>query len=230
MDQRYKYIGILVFCVLLAACRKVDLQSYQLGASIGFYKEGITQGRDSLTRSFAVLDINQESDTIELPLRILGEAVNYQRIVSYGVDHELTTADVANYELLGAYVPADSYEGVLKLKVNKTEALKTDEYRIVLELKESEEFVKGPEERIRYLVKINDFLTKPASWEEIRFGEYSQVKYGLIIKETGYHEFSGTHPEVLLYIVGKCRNVLQEYLTLNGVEMLDENEVPVRFP
>ena len=80
------------------------------------------------------------------------------------------------------------------------------------------------------MIKINDYLSKPASWDNIRFGEYSQVKYGLIIRETGYHDYTNLHPEVRLYIVGKCRNVLNAYLEEHGEEMLDENKLPVRFP
>lgn len=228
-----KYISILfvvTLCLAQIGCKKDKMLSYNFGSGIAIYKNGIDEGRDSLTVSFAVKNETVSSDTIELPLRILGHLSNQDREVKYGIIEGETTADPANYDLLPAVIPANSYEGVLRLKVNKTESLKTKEAKIWITLLDSDEFRVGPKEQMTYLIKINDYLTKPASWHDIRFGEYSQAKYGLIIRETGYTDFAGLHPEVLLFIVGKCRNTLNEYIQINGAEMLDENQLPVRFP
>jgi len=212
------------------ACKKDTMLSYDLGAGIAFYKAGILDGRDSMTLSFAVMTETTMSDTIELPLRIVGQPVNYDRQVQVGVDAEKSTANPNAYKLLSAVVPADSYEGTMRIRVDRTEELREQEVKIWLRLEETADFKVGPYELSSYLIKVNDFLSRPPSWHDVRFGEYSQAKYGLIIRETGYSDFTSLHPEVLFYIVAKCRNALNTYQQIHGEEMLDENQLPVRFP
>nr|WP_262903880.1 DUF4843 domain-containing protein [Sphingobacterium bovistauri] len=204
--------------------------SYDFGSGIAIYKKAIAAGQDSMTVSFAVKNEDVLSDTIELPIRIVGHKVNFEREVSIGVVEDETTAISSHYELLPTTIPADSYEGTLRVKVNKTESLNTKEARIKLTLKDSEYFKVGPKEQSSYLIKLNNYLTRPASWNDIRFGEYSQEKYKLIIRETGYSDFTSLHPEVLIFIVAKCRNYLTLYLQTHGEEMKAENGLPVRFP
>lgn len=228
-----KYIAILfvaALCLGQVGCKKDKMLSYDFGSGIVIYKNGISEGRDSLTVSFAIKDENVTADTIELPLRIVGHVSDRERPVEYAIITEKTTAASNVYELLPAIIPANSYEGVLRIRVNKTEELKTKEAKVWIQLLNSTEFQVGPKEQMSYLVKVNNYLTKPSSWNDIRFGEYSQTKYRLIIRETGYSNFSGLLPEVLLFIATKCRNALSEYLIANDSEMLDENQVPVRFP
>jgi len=228
-----KYIFILfaaAVSIVQISCKKDQMLSYDFGSGITIYKKAISQGQDSMTVSFAVMDDNILSDTIELPLRIVGQTVNYDRVVNFGIHEEETTAQSENYELLPVYIPANSYEGTLRIRVNKTESLNSKEARIKILLKDSEDFKIGPTEQSSYLLKINNYLTKPATWHDIRFGEYSQAKYGLIIRETGYVNYGDLHPDILIYIVAKCRNYLSLYLQTHGEELEDENGLPVRFP
>src|SRR5690606_3696328 len=97
-----------------------------------FYKAGILDGRDSMTLSFAVMTETTMSDTIELPLRIVGQPVNYDRQVQVGVDAEKSTANPNAYKLLSAVVPADSYEGTMRIRVDRTEELREQEVKIWL--------------------------------------------------------------------------------------------------
>lgn len=228
-----KYILILfvaAFSFVQIGCKKDQMLSYDFGSGIAIYKKAITEGLDSMTVSFAVMNEDVVSDTIAIPVRILGQISNIERQINYSVVTDSTTASAANYELLPATIPANSYEGVLLVKLNKTDDLSTKEARIWIALKDSEHFKVGPKEQANYLIKLNNYLTKPSSWQDVRFGEYSQAKYGLIIRETGYSNFTGLHPEVLLFIVAKCRNYLRQYILTHNAEMVDENGVPVRFP
>lgn len=222
--------GLLSLVCLIIACKKEELIAYSQGAGISMYKQRMSDGRDSLTRSFAVMAETTTSDTIAIPLRIVGEVSDRDRTVNYGIITDKSDVSKANYELFPAVIPAGSYTGVLQIRVNKTSDLKTRDAKLWITLLASADFIVGPKELSTYLIKINDYLTKPASWDEVRFGEYSQVKYGMIIRETGYHDYTGLKPEVLLYIVSKCRNVLRTYQAEHGTEMMDENKVAVRFP
>lgn len=220
------FVGILV----IAACKKEELKSFDMEPGITFYKSGIEAGRDSLTLSFAVEKDDVASDTVDLPVRIVGKVAEVERIVQVKVDAEKTTAAAQSFEILPTIIAAGEYMGVVKVIIKRSETLKNKEARLWLYLDHSASFQPGPKELNNYLIKFNDYLSKPVSWDEVRFGDYSQAKYGLIIRESGYSVFSGLRPDELLFIVGKCRLVLFDYMTLHGTEMLDENEVPVRFP
>lgn len=223
-------LSLVAVVIFMIACKKEGLQSFELPPAVTFYKAGIDEGRDSLTVSFAVAKEEVILDTVELPIRIVGLAANHDRSVNVKVDSEKTTAIEDSYELLPGIISAGENQGILRVILKRIPSLKEKEARLWIALDNSSDFQVGPKELSDYLIKFNDFLTKPASWDQIRFGEFSQTKYSLIIRETGYTDFSGLRPDVLLFIVSKCRLVLHDYQQLNGVEMLDENEIPVRFP
>lgn len=214
---------------LQIGCKKAPLMPYELSPQITIYKNGISTGRDSITYSFAIKEESLSFDTVKIPVRIMGNVASYERKINYSIIPDSTDAPAEVYELLPAVLPANSYESVIWVKVKKTEELKTKESRIWIKLTQSEDFQPGTKELQNYLIKLNNYLSKPASWDQVRFGDYSQVKYGLIIRETGYTEF--TSAQVNIFIAGTCRNILYAYKEENGgKEMMDENDVPVRFP
>lgn len=220
------YLFLCVFAVVQTACKKEKLMPYELDAKINMYK----QNGDSTVYSFAVKEEHVAYDTIKIPLRIMGLPSPKDRTVNYGVIPDKTTLSSTNYELLPVVIPANSYVGTLMVKVIKTEELRKTEGRIWIELGTSNDFKPGTKELQTFLIKLNNFLSKPNPWDEIRFGPYSQVKYGLIIRETGFSEFGSIGVENLIYIRGIGRNYVANYLRENGKELLDENGVPVRFP
>lgn len=220
----------LISILMLQACEKDELTAFKIKSGIGFYKEGIDAGRDSLSMSFAILKDNIVADTIELPLRIVGKVADVDRVVTVIADPEKTTAIAESYDILPTTVLAGEYTTTLKIRINRIPELKEKEARLWLILQPSNELQVGAKESDNYLLKFNDYLTKPNPWDEVRFGAYSQSKYSLIIRETGYSTFNGLTPDILIYIAAKCRVALYEYEVLYGKEMVDENGVPVRFP
>lgn len=228
--KKYILITFIGLIFLQMGCKKAALMPYELSPQITIYKNGIPAGRDSITYSFAIKQEALTFDTIKIPVRIMGNVASHERKINYSIVPDSTDAPAANYELLPAVIPANSYTSVIWVKIKKTEELKTKERRIWIKLKPSEDFQPGAKELQNYLIKVNDYLSKPAVWDQIRFGDYSQAKYGLIIRETGYTEFSVGAAE-LIFIAGTCRNALTKYKEENGgQEMMDENGVPVRFP
>lgn len=223
-------LGLMTAVLLIQSCKKETLTAYTLDAGISMYKVGMEEGQDSLIRSFAILPETTLADTVTIPLRILGQPAQHDRQVQFAVNLTNSTATADQYELLPSFIPAGEFVGELRVKLNKTQALKTQEAKIWVELLSSADFNVGPKELASYVIKVNDYLSKPASWQDVRFGEYSQVKYGLIIRETGYAVFTGLHPEVFFYIVSKSRNALLAYQATHGKELLDEHQIPVSFP
>ncbi|SEN55429.1 protein of unknown function [bacterium A37T11] len=195
------------------------------------YFDGIanTLIRDSATYSFAIKEPGILQDTFYIPLRIMGVAKDADRLVNCTLTTE--SESYSNiYQLLTAVIPAGSFTGYLPVKLFKDPILAQKEIKLHLTLTHSDDFDPGVTDQINYLLKVNNFLTRPASWQENFLGRFSQVKYGLIIRETGYEEFTGLQLSIFRFINQTCRNALITYQEEHGVPLLDEFGEAIVFP
>jgi hypothetical protein len=240
---------ILGSAVCFASCQKSELTKYEQPAMVYVYKNSSDPNRDSVTYSFATKSAALMQDTVKVPLRIMGLASDKDRQVNVRVIADSSTAiEGTHYQLLPAIIPANSYTGYVPVLVKRNAALKNAELRLLIEVLESADFKPGVPNTLpvssraggslKFLVKINDYLTKPANWDTqliIHFGTFSQVKYGFIIKTTGRSEFlfTGTadpiSPQQILYYKLLCKQALADYTAANGT-LIDEFQSPVTFP
>ncbi|WP_126246246.1 DUF4843 domain-containing protein [Chitinophaga rhizosphaerae] len=249
MKRTFQYTCLLLAAAFsLGACEKSGLVEYSLPDMVYFYKDASSDARDSLSYSFAIRSATLEYDTIRIPVQIMGTARDYDRVVTWGTVDSLTTAVAGtDYEVLPSKVPAGAYTAEVPVKVLRNAAQKTTEVRLWLEIRESKDFRPGIEDSRgsswshpgagrRFLVKINDFLTKPNNWDswlKYFFGTYSQVKYAFIIQATGRAEFpwgsaNGLPYGQFQYFQTVCRNALETYEAEHGT-LMDEFGNPVTF-
>jgi hypothetical protein len=221
--------GLSLAVLFITGCSKDGLQVFNLSTKVSIYKASSDPARDSVTYSFAVKAPGTTTDTLYIPLRIMGNAAGQNRSVALEIMSS-SDADKDCYEILPAFIPADSFSGTAAVKVKNIPALKDREMRLWLKIINSEDLEQGAGDQLSYLIKINDFLSKPVSWSDAYFGKYSQVKYGLIIRETGYTSFSGITPSEYYYIIQSCKNAVLDYQLQTGSPMLDEFNDPVTFP
>lgn len=221
---------VLSICMIAMGCKKDAIQSFELHPGVYIYKDSKIKTKDSTLYSFAIKDESVLYDTVFVPLRITGEAAVSDRTVNYESINDSTTASQENYTLLPSVIKAGMYTGYLPVKVIKTPQLDTKEMKLWIRIIPSADFVTGPANQLSYLIRINNFLSKPSSWNEQYFGTYSQVKYGLIIRKSGYSEFTGLALNELRFIAQMCKNDLIDYEADNGHPMYDENGEPVIFP
>lgn len=229
--KTYIYIILSLLCILSSACKKDELLAFDEKPKVYIYKSNVIQLvpiRDSLTFSFAINPASLMSQTIFIPVRIIGNATNSDRKVNYEIMPS-STANTENYELLPAIIKANSFEGTLPILIKRTAALKTKEGKLWVRIIASEDFDPGVADQLSYLVKINDFLSKPASWSNFYFGKYSNVKYDFIIKTTNYTTFEGLGVSEIRFIAQNCKNALLAYEAQNGT-LYDEDRDPVVFP
>jgi hypothetical protein len=235
--------------VLAAGCKKSELTQYEQADMIYIYKDAFNTKNDSATYSFAIKDNILQVDTVKVPVRIMGVAKNTAREVKLGIIATGTTAiEGTHYEFLPYTIPAGAYSADLPVVIKRTTALKTQEFRLQLQILESKDFKPGvPHSQVsgnfagaslQYLIKINDFLTKPSNWDSrlaTFFGSYSQVKYKFVIEVTGLFEFSYGFQGAtiaygeMLYYQALCKRKLEEYVAVNG-PLMDEFGAPVVFP
>lgn len=219
--------------MLSISCQKDKLMFFDEKPKIYIYKTGLEwldsyRIKDSMTYSFAIRPDSISTDTVLVPLRIMGDVVNYDRKVNYEV-MGTSLADKESYELLPAIIKANKFDGNIPVLIKRTAALKNKEGRLWLKIIASEDFEPGINDQLTYLIKINDFLSRPATWDDYYLGKYSNTKYDLIIKTTGYVTFDVYSTSQTIYIVQACKNALLEYEELYG-PLYDENGEPVTFP
>lgn len=196
---------------------------------IYFYKPRTQEKNpDSLTYSFAVRAAGLQYDTVRIPIRIMGTAVDKDRVVNYSASTE-TPGGESNYELLPATLKANSYTGELLVKVLRSEQLKDRELRLWLKLENSESFRTGVDNQLKYLVKLNDFLSQPSSWLIFKFGKYSDAKYDLIIKATGRFDYTDMMETEEDYLRQTAINYLIAWEEEHG-PLMDELGERVYFP
>jgi hypothetical protein len=203
--------------------------------------------KDSATYSFAIKSNSIMTDTVKVPLRIMGNASDKDRTVAIQTVADSTTATSQQYAIQPTIVKAGAFTTEIPVQVKRTPGMKTTEVRIWLEIVRSDDFLPGIPNTTptatraggatRFLVKINDFLTKPSNWESVLsnyFGTYSQVKYKFIIDVTGRTEFPISGPEMIspsqfLFYKKLCREELEVYNANNG-PLKDEFGLFVTFP
>lgn len=245
-SRSFLFIPVL-FAWLLTACKKSGLTSYMQPDMIYVYKDFYNPNKDSITYSFAIKSNTLITDTVKVPLRIMGNARDKDRTVAIQILADSTTAASQQYALLPTIVKAGSFTTDIPVLVKRTPDMKTREVRILLTIAASDDFLPGIPNTTattsraggatQYLVKINDFLTKPSNWETVLstyFGAYSQVKYKFIIDVTGRTEFPISGPDMVspsqfLFYKKLCREALETYNTTNG-PLTDESGMLVTFP
>lgn len=227
--KRFRYLWLCLLPAAFVACRKAELQTFLEDQVVYFYQVRNDKTADSLTYSFAVRDAALQYDTVRIPLRITGVATAGDRKVNYSVIADRSSIDAKSYELLPAVVKASEYGGVLMIKVLRSAELKTRESRLWIRLENSADFKTSLGGQLEYLVKVNDFYSKPTSWIEYKFGPYSNVKYDLIIKATGLFDYSAVQETEGDYLRQTCINYLVAWEEENG-PLYDENGERIFFP
>lgn len=233
---------------LIVSCKKSELTSYDEGSMVYIYKEAFNTNRDSASYSFAIKPNSLLIDTVKVAVRIMGAASTTNREVKLAAVSNLTTAlEGVHYTFLPYVIPAGAFNADLPIVVKRTADMKTQEYRLQVQVVESKDFQPGISNSpvtgnlagasLQYLVKINDFLTKPSNWDTqlvTFFGTFSQEKFKFIISVTGKTDFRvGASPLMSFGEVGYykalCKSKLLEYVAING-PLIDEFGAVVTFP
>ncbi len=187
------------------------------------------------------------TDTVNIPLRIMGIASEHDRTVNIQVVADSSTALEQHYTILPTIVKAGMYTTDVPLLVKRTPELKTNDVRLAGDrhfsrlypgVTNSAASASSGGGSVRFPVRICDYLIKPNNWDTFihtYFGTFSQVKYKLVIQVTGRTQFltSGDDkvtPSEMNYFKMDCRDYLKKLNAANGSELKDENGNLVSFP
>jgi hypothetical protein len=160
----------------------------------------LEENLDSLSYSFAFNKL--EKDTVFIPVKIMGNAVNYDRFYKVMIVDSLSTAkpEIHYKELkTSAYkVPADSIYGRIPIVLYSSDsALKDSVFHISFQLLESEDFQLGAKNKLRAKLSFTNRLVQPATWSTLKyfFGSYNRKKH-----EVFYQLFKRDFPEDIMDI------------------------------
>jgi hypothetical protein len=251
MKSLYKITGVLVLLgALLSACEK-DIDTYQNDARVYFFERNTDVTATRITyRSYSFLLQPEEvtKDTINIRVKIMGEAASYDRIVrGRRLDSASTTAiEGTHYDFIDGIVPADSIYGYLPVVVYRTADIKDSSVTLNLAIGDTKDFKPGAAEDDYFQLTWSDNVVKPSNWDGLLglvfyFGTYSDVKWRFIIQVTGKDNFPlqqsrfELKPEeysnaAMNDIKAQIKDALATYNTANDPDLTDENGQLVVFP
>ena len=181
-----KYIKLISLVVLLlgilTSCEQEDIRSFEAEPAVNFTQT---------TQTYSFLANPDDAEIIEIPVRIMGNAVDYDRNFDVEVIEE-TGVPEGSYEIMGGYVEAGEFEGVLEVKVFNAPVLENSEASITLELTNSEDFRAGNIGSRQYILNWTDQVVVPA-WTYFRYfftAVPSPAAYRAIVESTGITQFT----------------------------------------
>lgn len=222
-------IGLSLLTMLV--CLSCEKENQVYDADLAAVRFNLGRNPDSIVYSFALMP-GVETDTVEIPVQILGFTVPQDRKVSVAVVPEITTAtEGKHYRVMNCEIPGGTIGGVLKVVLYKTPDLQDTVMNIAVRLIDSPDLLAGPVNGIDYKIMLTDRLTRPSDWL-VQFGEYSVVKHKFIIEVTGkgtwYKEWKWMQ---VIYNLGLLNKALYEYNNAHpGAPLTDEHGIPVTFP
>lgn len=186
-DKKYMYHMLLGVAVLLCACNKAELTTYDdVTGAVNFVKQ--TQSYSFITNPEAA------KDTVALPVRISGFSSERDRTFEVTVINDsLTTSKPEYYRILDGMVKAKEFTGNLYVEITKTGELDTMDLSLHLKLKTSDDFKVGNAETDHTVLTWTNEYIQFTNWSRIRVFfclQYSTEVHRRIIEATGVTDFT----------------------------------------
>lgn len=242
--KRYKIWSFLCLLVCLAGCNKDDIMRYDVKDSGVNFRVASTE--------FSFLDSeDKEKGIVEIPVQIMGPAMDHERTFAVEVVDSLTTAKPSDYTILETVIKPNEVTGVVKLQLNYTAALDNESKKLGLRCIANGDFSAGyPEHQtgihpILYAyttITWSNMLMKPANWRSWYFWfgtTYSRNFHLLVLGVLGegaeklqwYSEFGGprTSQEECYALNRKLRKYVLDYNAANPDKPLMHSEDAVKY-
>lgn len=216
-----------IIALILASCAKEEEMLFNDKNSI------YVESQDSTEYTFATSPATITKDSILLNFRISGTASTSDRTFSL-VPAEGTTGKLGYHFSLGPLVvKANQYRATVPIYVFRKAGLKDSLLKVILEVRENENFKQGIVKRQRFKFTLSDIFSKPSNWETVwasYFGSYSEVKFRFLLGATGKTNWNSSPlPQDSRVLSQIARNALLEYNQKIG-PLYDEFGQQVFFP
>lgn len=228
----YKIFGLMLAVVLITGCKENDdLMMYENDPGVYFPLgiSGVTI--DSIGYNFILKPIDQTKDTIYIPVRIMGDVAEVDRLVELQVVDTSTAKEGTDFTFGPKIVRAGHFTDSIPLYVTRTAPLTSKILKLYLNIAPSKDFKVGYTGLTDFKISITDQLVPPV-WSytmNVTFGAFSTVKFRFMVSTLQRVSFSGIFPSELAAMGSKCKVALSQYEAANG-PLLDESGLRVVFP
>ncbi len=190
--KKILYISLCTIVLTLTSCTKDEIKCFDSNNYICFNVNNEAGDKYPILSFTFVFQNASDKDTIyNIPVNFLGRFQKTNSTFKWKIVDSLTTAQKGvHYELLDdneQFVPANKSTGSAKVKLLRTDEMKTKSFDLVLQLVDNENFKVGPIDIV--VINISDYLVKPVWWVNTPYvtalGAYSPTKLLL------WFEFNG---------------------------------------
>lgn len=234
MKSKFIYALVIATLMVTTGCRtNNDLLMYSNDPGVYFYAGTNTTSGDTLGYNFILKPDSVKRDTIYLPLRIMGDTANRDRVVEIAVADSSTAKEGVDFEFGSKLVRAGRYSDSIELYLLRTEDLKAKIKKLYLRIVPSKDFKPGYYAFQDFRVSVTDQVVPP-TWtgNHIRiFGAFSMVKFRFMVETLqrvtfGLNELTLSQMTAMATL---CKLALAEHEKIHG-PLLDENGQKVVFP
>jgi hypothetical protein len=178
--KNFVYAIIVMTGVLLSAgCTKDDPSSFQAMAAVNFTGKTI---------DYTFMANPEDEYVLEIPVKIIGDTVSYDRYFKAAVVKDTsTTATAEQYKIIGGVVKKGAFTGTLSVRLYNAPALATATVSLKLQLADTTDFKAGNIESNQFIVRWTDKVIVP-SWSYYRYfftSVASTAAYRIIVQTTG---------------------------------------------
>ncbi|MGE9313449.1 DUF4843 domain-containing protein [Niabella sp. CJ426] len=233
------YLRRIIYMVLLAlsltSCKEDQSLIYEQDARI-YFREGV-----AVEYSFTAEPASVTTDTLFIPIRIMGSAADRDRTFNIIIDDSSTAKRGYHFQFGPLVIPANAYELSLPVYIYRRAGLKDSVVNAYLTIGESSDFKPGyidksnsvnPYNKQHYRISLHDQLLKPSTWDTrwaTYFGTYSKTKHQFINQIYGSASWPAVNfPQDINFVVQTMKLALYNYEQANG-PLIDENGERVVF-
>lgn len=168
-----KLIYILLAAATIAGCEKDDPKRYDMsqgrvcfpGAAPNETTEYPGYSKTDST-FYASITFKQQPEgatkaVIEVPVKLIGSATGSDRQIGVRILDEGTTAQPGQYSLLGATIPAGETYGAIRIEVEKSDELDTQQRVLMLRLTDSPDLLVGLHNYLKANISWHNMLPRP---------------------------------------------------------------------
>lgn len=151
--------------------------------------------------SFLSAEIGATKAITEIPVRLAGHVAVIDRVVNVRVIKDKTTAQEGNYKILKAVIPANEIYGYIQIELTNEDILKEESREIMIEIIDSKDLLRGPNECVNCKVVYSNMLTPPKVSNEIRSYNYI-IKGTVAPSSTALTHYSSNAHQLILLVCG----------------------------
>jgi hypothetical protein len=247
MKIKIIYISLLILSVgALFSCQEKEIDRYENDPRLYFFRSSYVQGqRDSISASFFILGNLASRDTVYLEIRTMGMPSTERRFfkveqMNVGEAHAAISGkhfvafDDEVYKSLWVVEPGE-ITATLPIILLRDASLKSEEVRLEITFAENEYFKSGIINNSRFVIKISDYATKPATWDGwYVLGAWGPQKMLFLIQYVGI-DFNDDPTKYtadynyLMYLMGLANEALANYTASHDKPLQEEDGTLVSF-